>query len=384
MHLVETYSRTTGLRISNMELFEKFFPLSFDGDYVVIVTGTGAGGNTYSHYGLVTRFLRDKIKNAGLKIVQLGGEKDERIDSDLDLCGKTDLFQYFWLIKNAKLLISSDTSAAHLAGHYGIKFVTAFGMTHPSTCGAFFGKPEDRVFVLPEYKNGRASYAPNESPKMIDTIYPERIANAACELMGWEAVPTKTIYLGEGYRSPAIIWIPDFVMGPNIFPDNTLNARMDLGGNEDMLAGQARIRRMTIFTDKPFDLNKIIPFRGNIERIVYILDENNSPDFAAKIRLAGLQLHLVSYAEPETINKWKLSYTDLGVIERRAKAPAIDCPPNSEFLTSRLYFSGGKGYLSLAHKEANKPLDNFGNLSDTVIDSPLFWEDSEFYYIYHV
>lgn len=384
MHLVETYSRTTGLRISKMELFEKFFPIGFEEDYVVIVTGTGAGGNTYSHYGLVTRFLREKIRAAGLKIIQLGGPKDERIDSDLDLCGQTDLAQYFWIMKHAKLLISSDTSAAHLAGHYGIKLVTAFGMTHPSTCGAFFGKAEDRIFVLPEYKHGRASYAPDESPKMIDTIYPEKIANAACELMGWEPVPNKTIYIGDGYKSPAIIWIPDFIMGPNMFPENTLNARLDLGGNEDMLAGQARIRRLTIFTDKPFDLTKITPFRGNIERIVYILDKNQTPDFAAKVRLAGLPLHLVSYADEETINGWKLDYTDLGVIERRAKPPVVKCSPGSEFLTSRIYFSNGKGYLSLAHKEADKQLDNFGNLSDTVIDNPLFWEDSEFYYIYHV
>ena len=54
-----------------------------------------------------------------------------------DLCGKTELLQLAWLIREAKLLISHDSAPLHMAGLFGTPVVAIFGPTDPLKYGSW-------------------------------------------------------------------------------------------------------------------------------------------------------------------------------------------------------------------------------------------------------
>lgn len=76
----------------------------------------------------------------------LTGDENDRVRSQeivkqtqsplvFDLCGKTDLLQLAWLIREAKLLISHDSAPLHMAGLFGTPVVAVFGPTDPLKYG---------------------------------------------------------------------------------------------------------------------------------------------------------------------------------------------------------------------------------------------------------
>ncbi len=78
--------------------------------------------------------------------ILLAGDESDRVRSQeiikqtqsplvFDLCGKTDLLQLAWLIREAKLLISHDSAPLHMAGLFNTPVVAVFGPTDPLKYG---------------------------------------------------------------------------------------------------------------------------------------------------------------------------------------------------------------------------------------------------------
>jgi ADP-heptose:LPS heptosyltransferase len=167
--------------------------------YVVVVTGAQEKIKMW-HIDNFARVVEYFLQNTDYKVVFTGGANetergeylkklfnDERI---LNYCGKTTLPEYIGLIANARLVVSNDTSAVHVAAAFQVPLVcpvkgTRFGRFHPYPEGMF---PNSR-FVYPkeieirwhnqEYLLKKYRYA---SPLHINSIKAEQVIAAIQEL----------------------------------------------------------------------------------------------------------------------------------------------------------------------------------------------------------
>ncbi len=383
MHQLESYSLATGLRISKMHLEDHFYPLGFDGPYILISSGSGAQGNNYSWYRIVVESLKSSATINGYHIVQCGNNEDYRLDSNvIDLCGKTSKYQYNWLVKNAALVVCNDTSLLHLAGHYNKKVIATFGISHPDTSGAYFGDKNNQIYLLPP-EPWTPSYSLQENPKSIDKIMPERIIDSINKMLGLNINVPQTLHIGTDYNFHVLESIPDAVIRPDFLQEHPLNLRLDKGGDENLLFHQVKLRKSTIITNKALPINILSALRPNIENVIYLVEKDNDPTFAKELLRNAIPHTLLSFLPKEEIEKYRFDYMDLSFLDRREKTikPNFDIS-GARFRTNKRVFSQGKVYLSYAHLNLGKNIDNFSNNEDDVIDAPEFWEDIEFHYIY--
>lgn len=388
MHLLDTYSRTSGLRISPMVVHDQFYPLGIEGEFITVVTSSGQSGKNYSYYKIVIDYLRPFLYKAGYKLVQVGGKDDERIGADVDLCGRTTNHQYFNIISRSTLVLCGDTSALHLAGHYDRKIVSLFSLSHPKISGAKFGNPANQVYLTPP-GDWSPSFNPNESPKQIDRILPETVINSVSKLLGLDIPSFQSVTIGAENKTIVLDVVPNMVLRPDIMPNAQLTIRFDKGGEEDFVYQQMSVRKSVVVTDKPLKAEILNRLRQNLHAVIYIVGENDSIDFVKSLKNNGLPYHLVSFLPDEVLNLKKLDYIDLNLIESRVKpskeTARIFSPleEGSKFVSNKRIFSAGKPFLSFAHLNAEKPLDNLSQSMDNVIDSPAFWEDADFYHIFN-
>ncbi len=388
MHLVEAQSRTAGLKIGKMHLFEHFFPLGDEFQYILVCTSTGMDSKNYGNYGIVCHFLKPILNKAGIKIVQVGGPQDERVPADIDLCGRTSLYQYNYLVKNASLVIAGDTSIIHSAGHYNVAIVSLFSISFPAISRAFFGEPSKQIYLTPE-GDWSPSFLPQEPKKIINSIKPERVINASLSLLGLPSINLESIYIGDNYKVPALECIPDVVLGPEVFPNQLMHLRLDKGGTEENVYNQLRVRKCAIITDRPLDINALQFLRPHIEGLVCLVNGPESKGFIKQLHTALIPYRLVSFLSKEELQKIKLDYSEFNLLQRQQLFTKEDLTDGkklnskSSFLTSRKILSEGKIYLSYGHVEQKKNIDDAAKNMDNVIDIPSFWKDLDFNYIFN-
>lgn len=384
MNIVESFSLSTGLRIDRPDLYDATYPLPFTEPYIVLVTSTGVPSKNFPHWQWVLTLIRPALVKLGYKCVQIGGEKDEPVEADVDLRGKTNISQMFGLIKNSRCVLAGDTSAIHVAGAFNVPFVSVFSISHPDTSGAYFGDKQKQRYVLPPYRDGRPSYHPGEMPPVVASVKPESVANEFLTMFGQESVPFKTLHAGEHYKNITLISIPETLVPAQFLSHGALNIRYDLGGSEEIVCQQVATRPSQIVTNKPLDVKQLDRVRRNLLRVVYLIDSSHSPEFVMQLHRAGLPYQLASLESQEFIDALKHLYFDFGVIERKVlcdKAP-VKVNDNTRFLTKKFVISGDKLYLSRAHLAQKKSIDSPIKNSDYIINDPLFWEDVQFAYLY--
>jgi hypothetical protein len=285
-------------------------------------------------------------------------------------------------------VLSGDTSALHAAGHYNKKLVSLFSVSHPKISGAWFGDREKQIYLTPP-DSWRPSFNPNDNPKTIDDILPERVVKAVSDLLGLGAQVYDTLYIGGDFRLSLLESIPNAIVRPDFFPNAPLNIRFDKGGEERFVYEQIRYRKSVIVTDKSLNLAILHQLRGNIDGIIYVVSENDDPKFLEALHRNAFPYRLVSQLPADIVREKKLNYVDFNLLERRDENSKENTKllggvcEKTRFLTGKRILSNNKAYLSYAHLEAEKPLDNFTQGEDNVIDVPAFWQDVEFYHIFN-
>ncbi len=389
MHLADAMSLCTGLRIDKMELFPQFYPLGLEGaPYVVVVTSSGAEGKNYPHFRIAIDALRGPLHEKGYKIVQLGREKDERIGADVDKCGQTSPNQYIGVLQGATMVISGDTSALHVAGHYDRHLISLFSVSHPRNSGAYFGDPKKQIYLTPP-GDWRPSFNPQENPKWIDKIMPEQIVEAAVRLLGLNPATFESIHIGKDFRISILESVPNVVVRPDYAAGQTLNLRFDKGGAENVVYEQLRHRKSVVITDKILNIATLNSLRENLEGIIYVVTGNDEPRFVEAMHRNALPYRLVSFLPNEEIQNKKLSYAEFNLLERKdhsvkeGLSGAAKINEKTQFRTNKRVLSAGHVYLSHAHVTAGKNLDNITQNQDTIIDTPEFWEEVEFFHLFN-
>lgn len=112
------------------------FGIYNDIKYITFQTGTSNKGNIAhtkswrtDHWKNLIALLKDTLSSKNIKIVQVGVGQS-KIDSDIDLVGKTNLDELCCVLKKSLLHIDTDSGCMHIAKALKVKSLILFGPTN--------------------------------------------------------------------------------------------------------------------------------------------------------------------------------------------------------------------------------------------------------------
>lgn len=389
MRLLDTYSLYCGAKIDKPFIYESYFPLPFT-KYVTFQAETPYNSRNYAYWQDVLDMIIPVLAKAGIMVIQLGLPKEAGYQRLIDIRGKTNLHQLAYLMRRSMLHFGPDSFGVHLASHFDIPIVSLYSISMPEVAGPHFGDKSKHVLfkAYERVGNKKPSYSPKESPKSINTIKPEEIANAIFKLLGIDyVVPFETIMMGTRYSNLIVReLVPNSL---HIMPqrEQPIELRTDIFYDEAILAHHLNYwQKAVIITNKPIPITLLRNFKPHIAMVAYHLPENDSAEFANEVVLAGIPLVLLSRLSPELIQKKKIKYYEFGVINQIVE-PDSKIIENLRKDLGQLYYrscklvaSNGQIFGSHTDREANLPLSNDFEYHK-VIDSPNFWQDLDFYTI---
>jgi hypothetical protein len=346
LHIAESYALQAGQRLQKPVLYDQFYPLPFS-DYIVFQP-ISKPSKTYDFWLTVIEQLSPILEKSGIKIVQIGKADEPKFPFCYHAHGAS-LLQSMYLIRHSKLVLSADSWSAHAAGIMGnIPIVSLYSNNYVNCVKPYFASPEQLICLEPNRENLKPTFSFDEKPKQINKIKPEEIVRSVCSLLKLEFnFPFETIFIGNFFNVQTLEIIPNQVVGVN--NPVPLTIRMDLEFNEAILFEHLKQYKCLILTKQPINFNLLSQAKANIIEVIYELDENHSSSFPDALRQMGINYRLISYLPTETINKLKLEYLDIGLINTlRPTQPAfMEINRNYYYKTSKFLIANGKTYPSL-------------------------------------
>lgn len=399
MKLLELYSLATGLKIGRQTLAESFYPLPTD-KYITLQASSGMTAKNYSHYNEVVNLISTKLKDLGISIVQLGGPEDQPVNGCIHLQGKTTLHQSNHILRNSLLHVGNDSWMAHRAGALKIPLVICYGPTtvenhSPLDCDL------DRTILIESHRFGnKPSFAAQESPKTINVITPESIANSALKLLGLPLVTQQSIFVGVAYQQNIVELVPDSVVAPQVPIPGQLIIRMDYLHNEKILAQNLQLRSCNVIANREIDLGILGQLRQNISAMRLEIDKIG-PGWIKEFKKLGIKtMFSCSEKDPEKVAAMRLEYFDACFFDQFVPPTVEDLRKDAEkylnkpldeqlkldtlsFKSNKFLLSDNKVFLSKAHWKAGKNTPTTSHNTGQVIDDEEgFWSESAHFYLF--
>ena len=375
MHLVETYALSCGAKIDKPLIYEKYFPLP-KVKYISFQPFAGAPSKNYDFWQQVVDILFPILKNKGISILQIGAKEEKTFKGCLSIVGNTNLGQAAYAIARAELHLGADSFAAHMASAYDKKIVAIYSNNIVKNVKPYWSKDENVTLIEPKRKN-KPNFEMEESPKTINSIKPEAIAESVCKLLNVDfKKPYETVYIGEKCgENDFYVWVPD-VVHPIKEPPQPIEVRMDYHFDEGILEKQLQICPCAIITDKPINLDLLKKYRPHVAHLFYEVTENDAPEFAQGARKMGLKIIPITRLSNEKISDKKVNYFDVGKInfvdepEKKLikKIKNIDnlfYKSNKIIMSNTKRFSSHPKYLKgVVSNNRFEPLDTTGHFFD--------------------
>lgn len=382
MKFIEQFALTCGLKIDKPYIWEEYFPLPFENDYVIFHP-ISKPAKTYDYWNdalyLINRNLPKEIK-----MLRIGDKNEPNFEYCINIQGQTNINNAAYLITRSRAYLGTDTFSMHVAAGYDKPLLSLFSSSPAANSGPSFGNPTHQVLIEAS-RTGKPSYAFNEDPKSINNIKPEEIAQKFIELLNLDYKDEyKTIHFGTEYKkSRQMMFSPisDIICPQGIVPE----IRMDYHFNEEILAKTLSQRPCFVVSNKPIKLDLIRALKKNIQAFVYLVEKDNSPEFVQELRKLGVKTFLASFLPPEEIQPFKINYYEIGPIrtaERtdKIKAEELKKIPNLYYRSQKVISAGAKKYSSHAAMVAG--IEKTNNDFEPVIDNQLFWDNlNDFYFV---
>lgn len=382
MRLLDTYATNTGSKIDKPFIYTKFFPLPRE-NYITFQAQTPYDSRNYSYWQEVVTLIHPYLLKENIHILQVGTKDEKPINGTMSIVGQTTLNQLAYVIENGILHFGADSLSVHLASTFNKPIVSLYSISNPNVAGPHFGD-KDKHILLKGYErvgNKKPSYSQVESPKSIDTIKPEEIAESILKLLNIKhpKLPT-TIYFGSDYNVKSFEIIPDENININTIPIENPIIRMDYVFNEKTFESIVSLRKSIVFTNKPIKKDLIQKYKNNINQLIYIIDENNDVNFVKTLKNNSINYVLLSFLEENILNKYKLDYMDYNLIVNRKhktkKDTNIDNVDGLYYKSSRVLHSSEGQFISR--------YDWLNKTGNKVVDDPEFWKESDNFYIFNL
>ena len=327
------------------------------------------------------------LKREKIDIIQLGGKEDEKLNNVLNYSGITDISQSAYVLANSTLLVGNDSMLAHLAGSMDVPVVSLYGPTTPDCHGPYW-HTENSVFIEADRDGNHPSYSFHD-PNVIKNIKPEVVAKNILKILNLKLEDNiLTIEIGSRYNDNIIELVPDSLVPANFLPEAPINVRNDYLDSPEIVYRQLQVRKCVVITKTPLDVNILNQLKKHVISVSYEIDKNHNVEFVKNLKKAGVPFNLFTHYSKEELNKIKLDYFDLGVIKLEKKLSKTDLKnpemvnSNTKFKTNKRILSNGKFFISKAHLALDINTENFLTKKETIIDTPKFWEELEFIYLF--
>jgi len=357
MHLIERYATACGVKIDKPYIYDTFFPINVE-KYISFQPFSKYQSKNYDYWDEVVAIIFPYLQQNNITLVHIGAKDDKAINNTLNLCGQTNIPQSAYIIKNGIMHVGADSFAAHIASGYGKKIVALYSNNNINNVKPYWTKPEDMVLLNPEI-NKKPQYSVNETPKSINNIKPEAIAEGILKLLNipYGNLPN-TVYIGNEYVNKTLEIIPDKPINPAQIGIDTLIIRMDYTFNEQVLELFLQQKKCIIFTNKPINEELLKKYKQNIPQLIYIVEKDNDASFAKTLKINTINAAFISYLSEEELNQFKLHYMDYGLIVKRDDpTDKIEISNNTYFKSSRILISS-EGQFNSKYQWQTKDMSN--------------------------
>ena len=296
MQLSSVYSSSCGLKIDKPYIYDAFFPFVED-KFITIDTGE----NSYPYWSDVILSIAPYLKEKNISIFQIGTHENPTLPFVKRTNGTLSGPQKSYLLKRTELHITNNNFSAQLCASLN-KNLICITQDQNRALPFDWGNPEFYGFIYPESKK---------------FIEPERLANLILEKLKINFnFKYETLFMGEKYRDGVTFceMVPTNPISLQSLGLSSILARMDLHFSEKVLEKQLEMGKVSIYTDRPININIIRKFQDNINEVVYEVKEKNHPEFCEEVKKLGVQCNLVSFLSNEKINDQKLKYMDINNI----------------------------------------------------------------------
>ena len=380
MRLLDTYATNTGSKIDKPFIYTKYFPLPLE-PYITIQNQTPYDSRNFSYWQEVINLIQPFLSKANICIVQVGTKDEKQLGGVINLLGQTNINQLAYIIQNSKLHFGADSLCVHLASSFDIPIVSLYSISNPNVAGPHFGN-KDKHILLKGYErvgNKKPSYSQVESPKSIDMIKPEEIAEGVLKLLNIEfpKMP-ETVFIGQDFNVKSFEIIPDQVLDLSAIQVENPIIRLDYCFNEEALVSILSQRKSIIFTNKPIKKDIIEKYKQNISQLIYIIEQNNSVNFVKLLKSNSINYTLLSFLPEEDLNKFKIDYMDYNlIINKKHKTKEETNISNLD----NIYYSSSRTLYSSKGKSISK-YDWLNGSGDKVVDDVEFWKEADNFYIF--
>jgi len=396
--LATTYANALGLPLNEMYVRKQFYPLDFQNYITIQPFSSNQNSKNYDYWNEVLSTLSPLLNSYGIKIVQIGAKDEPPLNGCFHTMGKTSFPQASYLISNALLHFGADSFGQHVAGACEIPLVVIFGSTNPDCHGAKWKK--DYIFIE-SHRFGRNPSFGNEGEKTVNLIPPEEIINSILSLLKINVkINSKSTYIGQKYNQTVIEWIPDANLGPEFMQGAPVIARLDWGGNEEILLKALSVRKLNLYVNSDIDVDKLTQFKENIEQVIIEFNNQNlvSIDFIRKLKSLGAKITSISYdLEGDKLSEKRFEFFDHCQIVKIKNKTITDFENDTRrylndnsytfnenkknvFKTNKIILSQGKFYLSKYNLSNNLPTSDLNRNFSNVVNDNEFWKEQEHFY----
>jgi len=387
MHVLESYALQDNLKIDRPFIYEKYFPMATKGKYITLDASSKEGSNKYSYWKNVLEMLSPHLKEMDITIVQLGDKSEEQIPGCYIAVGQTDNNQKAYVIKNSELHICVNNLSLQLASNYDKKIVALFSNVYYDQFKPYWSD-KSKVTVL-EGERKKPSLLPDEAPKSIDSIRPEKIVEKILWNLGKLYVSEfNTLKIGCLYGKKRIeSSLSNAVADIKKLGIDTLICRLDYNYNLDNLKTQLGFCSCSVVTNKPIPIDFLKQNKERIAELVYYLDDDHNPEFARECIKIGINVGLLSKKDKETVNSYKIDYMDIsqriGVMPRIKKEDIEEIKGKKRlfYKSTKFTIHNGRAFASRASILHNlPPIESFDHPFLPVIDHEDFWEEKDHFF----
>lgn len=358
-HLSEVYAKDLGVKIGEPIFKPHFYPV-LEEDYITIHNDNKVPAKSYDYWEEVIIIV--KRISPDIKFLQIGSGKEPKIKTVDKFIPTPSIKQSAYIIKNSIMHVGIDSLPVHIASSLDKPIVAIYSHVYASTCGPIWNTKGNHTIIESNRGGNKPSFSAKESPKTINFIKPEEIANAILKELGEKKSNRETIHIGERYKENLYHIIPDEKYG---FENKRIVIRFDLLHNEDNALHLFQKNQISILTKKPISEN--ILSQGNIDNISYFSEEFDE-EFVKKCKKFGVVLRLICTKE-ENLSDQRYEFFDeqVSLIEEDKKIQdnkeKVNLPEvDFEIKSYSLYMKNGQAHTSLY--EANER----HNLDDIFVD----------------
>ena len=385
-HIAEEYAKSLGCKIGTPVLESHFFPTISDKYITFHTNGKKVPAKHYDYWGAVFLLIKERLKDAGIDIIQTGGPEDPLYpECDYSNLGCS-FKQMAYVIKNSELHLGIDSLPMHIASLFNKKIVALFSNLYIENASPLWSSSDNHSLFSPDFSKTKPSFSLAEKEKRINEIKPEDIACSVLDMLdiSHDLSSYKTLRLGSHYPNTLLEVIPDFVPHPSYQPSSVVNLRCDYGLLEESLPSWFS-KQVNIMTSKKINISLVASFKENIAGLTLFLEDGEfSSDYLKTLNQLNIKFNLIC-RDKDKLSGLRLEFFDW-TVEEYLQPTKKDIDFESEICHNTFYYSNktliskGKEYSSKAAwiKGVEKT-----SKDQEIIDTPEFWEEIEHLNIYN-